>query len=233
MNDYYSAGYFLIRADNPGWDELKSDLLPDQFISLSRHFSPRLDVTWGWIPGSPQSALDFGIPPAKLDAFLAWCQADYQADMDIFSTFHSTKAARRTIERFAIDPANLHVIGAGLPRELEEKDWREPSNEHTPGIEKRIEQHLPLEPGGERLGFEVVGFEYGNFGCTWLCSNLHQAMHELFGIRPNQYGLIDHYADAKKVYDWIAEDEMQGTRAEPIPYDVWQLIDYPLTPGNS
>jgi hypothetical protein len=54
-------------------------------------------------------------------------------------------------------------------------------------------------------------------------------MHELFGIRPNQYGLISTYDEAKKVHDWIAEDNMQGTRAEPYPYDAWLLVSYPLT----
>jgi hypothetical protein len=53
-------------------------------------------------------------------------------------------------------------------------------------------------------------------------------MHDLYGIRPNPYGLIDTFTDAKKVHDWIAEDNLQGTRAEPEPYAPWLLVSYPL-----
>jgi hypothetical protein len=53
-------------------------------------------------------------------------------------------------------------------------------------------------------------------------------MVNLYNIRPNSSGLIDSYDDAKKVYVWIAEDHMQGHRAEPEPYDIWLLISYPL-----
>ena len=50
-------------------------------------------------------------------------------------------------------------------------------------------------------------------------------MNELFGIRPNPYGLIDTYEDAKKVADWIAEDKHRG---EPLPYYPWLIVQYPL-----
>jgi hypothetical protein len=32
----------------------------------------------------------------------------------------------------------------------------------------------------------------------------------------------------KRVHNWIAEEDMQGTRGEPEPYDAWLLVDYPL-----
>jgi hypothetical protein len=229
LNDYYSGGYFLLRSDKPDWPQLQTDLLPPKGISLSRHICPRLEVYWGWTPGSPEAALEFGIPQAKLDNFLAWCKSGYENDLDYTSMFYSPEAARRFIRQFELDTYGLYIIGTGLPEELEEANWREAGNEDVMGIEKRIEQHLPLETGGSILGFEVASFSYSDYGCSWLCNYLHQDMFDLYGIRPNQYGLIDTHMEAKQVYDWIEEGEKQGVRrAEPEPYDFWLLISYPL-----
>ena len=121
------------------------------------------------------------------------------------------------------------MLGVGLSQELEETNWREPSGIEPYGIEKRIEQHLRLAEDGRPLGFEVVSYSYGNFGCSWLCNNLHFEMNNLFGIRPKDYGLLDSEQDAKRVYEWIAED---AHRAEPEPYDYWLLLEYPLEISN-
>ena len=44
--------------------------------------------------------------------------------------------------------------------------------------------------------------------------------------------MIDSYEYAKKIYDWIAEDEQKGTRAEPEPYDFWLLTSYSIEPDE-
>ena len=114
LSDYYSGGYFLLRADKPDWPQLQTDLLPDKLISLSGHICPRLKVYWGWTPGDRDAAFRFGIPEFKLNEFVEWCQTEYQSDMDIVSMFYSPEAARRFIERFLPDTADLYLIGTGL-----------------------------------------------------------------------------------------------------------------------
>lgn len=49
-------------------------------------------------------------------------------------------------------------------------------------------------------------------------------MHQLHGLRPNPYGLIDTYEDAQTVTEWIAEHKEQ---AEPLPYYPWLIVEYP------
>jgi hypothetical protein len=53
-------------------------------------------------------------------------------------------------------------------------------------------------------------------------------MHELYGIHPNQYGLIDSHEDAEKVSEWINEDRIGHSRGEPDPYYPWLIVQYPL-----
>jgi hypothetical protein len=232
LSDFYSAGYFLIRANRPAWPQLSVELLPNKLISLSGCICPRLDITWGWTPGDPQAALDFGITEARLDEFLHWCKKEFETDVDYPGMFYSLDAARHFIRRFIADTNGLFLIGVGLPQNLLETARQRFDSCNIHGIERQLTRRLPLENGAAALGFEVVSFSYNDFGDSWLCSGLERDMHRLFGIRPNPYGLIDTYEDAIKVYDWIAEDDMQGRRAEPEPYYPWLLVSYPLRTGS-
>lgn len=228
LGEYYSGGYFLIRADKPDWPQLQTDLLPDKLISLSFCMCPHLQVYWGWNPGDREAALRFGIPENQLDEFVAWCGTEYQSDLDIVSMFYSPDAARRFIRRFLPDTTDLYLIGTGLHKSLEEANWRYPALGEIIGIDKYIEEHHSLEDGGTPLGFDVVSFSYHDLAHSWLCSYLYLEMNRLFGIRPGQFGLIERQEDARRVYEWIAEDEQRGHRAEPEPYDYWLLVSYPL-----
>jgi hypothetical protein len=227
LDDYYSGGYFLLRANKPDWPALQTDLLPEKLISLSQHICPRLSVLWGWNPGNKQAALDFGIPQNKMDEFVEWCSA-YHADLDIMSMFNSNDAALRFIKRFDLNTSDLYLIGASLPTELEEANWRAESNGKVEGIEGRIEQHLPVETGGAILGFDVTSYAHHDIDCSWLCNHLHQDIFDLYGIHPNQYGLLETQAEAKTVYSWINDPVINRTRAESQLYDYWLLISYPL-----
>ncbi|MBI1257692.1 MAG: hypothetical protein GC204_09500 [Chloroflexi bacterium] len=227
LSDYYSGGYFLIRADKPTWPQLQTDLLPEKLLSLSGHICPRLKVYWGWTPGDRETALRFGIPEDKWAEFVEWCRTGYLADLDVVSMFYSPEAARRFVERFLPNTANLYLIGTGLHKSSEEMNWRNPSEGRVEGIEKQIEQHLPLIKCGTALGFEVVSLSYNDYGCSWYCNHTAEDLGTLFDIRPGQYGLIETREAAQHINDWIAE--APGSRGEPEPYDYWLLVSYPLT----
>jgi hypothetical protein len=229
LNDYYSGGYFLLRAYKPDWPQLKTDLLPEKLISLSTCMCPRVSVGWGWTPGDRQAALDFGIPQDKLDEFVNWCGYAHETEIGVWSMFYSADIARQFIHRFLPDKTDLKLIGVGLPKDLAEKSWLHKEGQRDEGVEKRIPQQLPIESGGEILGFDVVMYNYNDFGDSWLCSNLQYDMHDLFGIHPNGYGLLRRAEGARKIYDWIEEGETLGIhRAEPEPYYFWLLVSYPL-----
>lgn len=229
---FYSGGYFLIRVNPHEWKELESDLIPDLVFSLSGCLCPKFKVSWGWKPGNKLLALKFGIPLTQLEAFVDWCQTDYMKMMDMWSMFYTPDDARQFINRFNVDRKNLYIIGTALPQTIEETEWQEINDEPPYGIEKRIAQHLPIEAGGELLGYEVVSFEYANYGHSWLCHYLHEDVNRIFGIRPNKYGLFANLEDAMTVLKWI-QDGGDGGRAHHPPYDVWQLTSYPLEARNS
>jgi hypothetical protein len=228
LKDFYSGGYFLLRAGRPDWPPPFGEFLPGgQLISLSHCVCrKRLSVIWGWNPGDRQAALEFGISDTRLAEFVEWCGTEYLELMDLTSMFYSPEAARTFVKRFNLNTDDLFIIGAGLPKELHQA-WvdEEPDNE---GIAKRVKQAIPVAESGEQLGYDVVSYSYTDFAHSWLCSGLERDMNQLFNIRADSNGLIDTYADAKKVNDWIAEDEGKGIRAEPESYDLWLLTSYPI-----
>lgn len=229
-SQFYSGGFFLIRSGHPGWEELDAELVPPKLVSLSDHISPRFNVVWTWIPGDQESALNFGVQATKWDELEMYCLEEFEKQIDLGGVFSARQYAQQFVATFIPDRTDLYLVEIGLPKALEESEWREAATEHQTksSIESQIEQHRPLLPDGTILGFDVVGFEYNNLSCSWICSYIHRDMYKLYGMRPNQYGLLDSFDDAQKVYDWIAEDEMKGTRAEPIPYDFWLLVSHPL-----
>lgn len=246
LADYYSGGYFLIRADKPDWEQLKTDLLPEKLLSFSNCICSSFYVWWGWHPGDRQAAVKFGIPETKLDEFVEWCGSAIGVDISHPSMFYSVDAAQRFIARFLPNTDGLYLIGAGMYKPLEATGWNlspeqmrlkntitvnlllQTEIRAIEGVEDQIEQHMLLAEGGIPLGFEVVSYAYYNFSHSWICSGIYEDMYALYGIRPGQYGLIQTREDAEKVYEWIAEDDQKGHRAEPEPYDYWLLVSYPL-----
>lgn len=227
LQDFYSGGYFLIRMGRPDWGYPFDEYLPDgNLMSLSNCICKnRLMIHWGWTPGDKEAALDFGIHEHQWDDFVDWCGTAYLEYMDVFSMFYSPDGAREFIKRFDLDTEDLFIVGAGLPQELQ-INWQNEDDEN--GVVKRIQQKLPLEPSDSVLGFDVISYSYTDFSTSWLCSGLERDMNDLFNIRTNEIGLLASFEDAKTIYDWIAEDEQKGTRAEPEPYDFWLLTSYPI-----
>ena len=242
LSEYYSGGYFLIRANKPDWPQLQTDLLPEKLISLSRCICPRLQVYWGWTPGDRDAAVKFGILDAKFDEFAEWAQTTLNDEMDFPSLFFSPEIARRFVKRFLADTSDLYLIGVGL-HQSEIAAWDEVApimfgevivqvnlllqKQTDYGTEGQIDRRQSLETGGTALGFEVASFAYHDFGHSWYCNHPAEDLGTLFDLRPGQFGLIETREGAEQVYKWVAE--APGSRGEPEPYAYWLLVSYPLT----
>jgi hypothetical protein len=239
LNDYVAGGYFITKYATEGF--WKSPLLPERIISLSGCMGQSLQVYWGWdVEKHQQEALNFGVPAEKLPAFKQWSRGDA---VDHPNVFKSLNAAQQFIAEFMPVHDDLLLIGAAMPKDMvdnflakhkqETFDTKALAYRETLyGVNRVLTDKKPLESGCEVLGFEIISYFMGNLGHSWLCSGLEKDMHRLFAIHPNQYGLIATYDEAQKVYEWIAEDDMQGHRSEPEPYYPWLIVQYPLAANS-
>lgn len=225
VDRFYSAGYMVIPSSHPGWPQLHEDGINGKLISLSDCISPRL-LKRLWTDITEQEAPDYGIRPDRLDAFVHWRMRAYPSEIDDWGTFISLQAAHHFVKEFAAASDYLHIIGVGIASDLAESHF--PNTLPFSTVERQIAKRMPLERGGTPIGFEVVSYGYAPFGHSWLCSGLHRELRQALHTEANAYGLIPNENAARRLYEWIAEDEMRGHRAEPEPYHYWLLVDYPF-----
>lgn len=234
LNDYVAGGYFITRYAIEGY--WKSPLLPTRVMSLSSCFSKTVNIYWLWdVEKHKAEIIDFGIPNEKLLSLRTW-NTDA---IDFPNVFYTLGAAQQFIAEFLSDDNDLLVLGAALPAAMVEdflaahqQTVYDPTQQlwipKTYGVNYILTSKQSLPRGGEIRGFEILSYDL-HINHSWLCSNIEKDMHELYGIHPNRYGLINTYEEAKTVYKWIAEDNMQGGRAEPEPYYPWLIVQYPVT----
>ena len=224
LSNFISAGYYIThRVDRPEWAHGDKDLLPEQIVSLSSCPGVSFQVSWGWGEFDPD-ALAFGVREDTIDELKRWCTEASDIEIGYPNTFYNLQAAQNFVQRFTARD-DMGVYGLGLHKSLAATFLSDNIEQAKYGTYQMVSRGVPLQPGGDVLGFEVIGFQYG-LAESWLCHGLERDMHEQFGIHPNQHGLLDTYDDAYKVYEWIAEDKQQGTRAEPIPYYPWLVVRY-------
>jgi len=121
-----------------------------------------------------------------------------------------------------ITDASTHVVGIGLHTSLLESFKSQLANDvnNGLGLAELVDMKRPLAESGVPLGHEPLGFEATRFH-SWLCHNTPKETHLRFGIRPNQFGLIDKFEDARQVNDYLLQ-----TGAEPAIWEPWLLLDY-------
>ncbi len=222
LADYYSAGYFLIRKNQrPFWLIDENNLVSQEMISLETQFCPQFNLYWGWSDNRRDKALAFGIDKTKLDELKEWCLYDRQDRVDVWGMFHSPAIARDFINRFIAKSTydGLYIIGVGLHHTCLE-DWQEPYGDE--GVETRILQQLPMETGGDILGFDVAGYAHNAFDHTWFSHMHHMGIFQELGIRASEYGLLQTREEALQVRDYTdIHDKNMG-------YEYWLLVSYPL-----
>lgn len=240
LKDYVCGGYFITKPSVQGFMRTPN-FQPEQVMSLSNCIARWfISPAWGWqIEQNKREILWWGIPETKFDQLHTFSVEMFEKDYYFPNVFLKLSSARQFIKKFLPNAEGVILLGAGLPKNLGQNFLSrklEPlfnaKNENIAqdlsNVSLAFSQNILLRPGGQIIGFEVASYAYNSFGHSWLCSNLQSDMHEQFGINAGDYGLLKSYDDAMKVYEWIAEDDMQGRRAEPEPYFPWLIVQYPV-----
>ena len=224
MTDYISGGYYVVKAI-PRPTGI-SEILPDQLLTMSDCFTTVLtdviQLQWDDYDKVKETiaveAAEFGIPERQIPDLVSWAKAQHNSNYLVYSDI---APALELLDRFITNRA-AYVVGIGLHESLLESFESQLTKDVNKGLgllELVNEQRSPAD-GGKAAGFEPLGFEGTKFH-SWLCHYAPDEAYKRFGIRPNQFGLIDKFDDARQVNEYLLE-----TGAEPAIWEPWLLLDY-------
>src|SRR5262249_35642859 len=135
-----------------------------------------------------------------------WLQARMDAGEWLWPRwFTALETAREFVARFSPDPIPV-VLGIGITE----------ATAQEVGLHL-ASRNLPLAPGGEVLGYELLGREDGGDFHSWLCNDLEPVLHELMGLRVNAHGLIDDPDTAAMAARALMEPEVGAERVPWLP----------------
>jgi len=234
----FCGGYFLT-ADVERPKYVSADLLPPRVISLSDcicDFVPdSWAVAWAAMPAKDRAieAKKHGIGAADLPSVTSWTTERMNSgQMGWPCVFHAASDARAFASRFLSTASTVRLLGVGLHADYVDRfllDVVPGPTEGAPGVYQAISRRVQLESGSTELGWEVLCYEYGNFH-SWLCNGLETKIAEVFGVKPNDVGLIQSAEDATTAAMYCGREDVG---AEPGFWAPWLLVEYSLVETES
>jgi hypothetical protein len=224
LGSYLCGGYFLAKRIARPPD--LSDPVPDSVITLSNCFTDIAPSDWA--DGDYNydddersgKALRFGIPSPAVPALVKMF-TEAVRPQHLSNSFPSLFVAR-AFYRQCRDENEVLLLGIGLERSLIPSFRAQLQDDPNGGygLKERLEANVPLEAGGETLGYEPLGYEGTSFH-SWLCHNAPVDAQSHFGIQPNKLGLIDMLEDAVRI-----TRHLKTTGAEPAIWEPWLIVRY-------
>jgi len=240
-SEYISAGFFVTREmDRPAY--VSTELLPARIVSASGCIAPFAPDTWciEWTHDTQEQRAEgaraFGLESQSLDEITAWVTAQFDKSIRWPNVIIDLETAKELVSRFLIKLPDVKVLELGLHRSMT-KDFcqkAEPLPQEPgfapigrQGVHEVILEKKSLSTGGYILGFEPLVFNY-TLSCSWLCNSLDTQVEQALGVRPNQFGLIDSFEEARKCIEYISHADIG---AEPGLWLPWLVIDHSEGPA--
>ena len=139
----------------------------------------------------------------------------------------SLATARELCQKFIKERSRCVLLGIGLPNQYVEQflaEEKPAAGDGTPGVYHAVNGRHALEPDGQVLGYEILGYEYGTFH-SWLCNQLEKAVHQQLQIRPNPHGFVGSLSEAERAVEYCSRDDV---KAEPALWLPWLIVKYPV-----
>ena len=212
------SGGFFVAALCDRWDWMP-DFLPERVVSVDPSLTEIVPRQTRAPSSAPNGLESLGEPADRwLDAALA--------NGNLVWPHHlaSPDVGRELISVAGLSPDDFWVLGVGLPSARLEPRF-EPLEDYE--VEHFLRARSPLPEGGEALGFEISAFVGYTISESWLHDDLEREAVDRFGLRLNNYGLIDTVEEAERITAWVNEEsELGRTCAVGPSWDPWLIVRY-------
>ncbi len=224
---YVTGGYFLARPI-PRPSYLPVDLLPEKIFSASHCIGRLIPDNWRALNWEGldekqrrEDAPRLGVEKAQIPELVRWVNERWRAEqLGWGDVFYSADVARSFVGHFRLSIQDLVLFSIALHRDYTNlfiAETRSPEKIIPSGISLMVQKAIPIEEGGEALGYDVLGYQLA-WSHSWLCYGFAKEANEKLGIRPNSHGFIQTPEDAKKVADLANRSDAPS---EYKPYLPW------------
>lgn len=228
---FVSGGYFLAIPAPPS-EFMNADLLPDKFLTASGCLVALAPDTWGiaWT-GDPmesrrEAAARFGINEQGLRELIVWSTAALDSGrLGWPNVFLDVETALDFRTRFLPAGTDIIVFGIALPADLRDaflEATRPGPQEGTPGVVMALEANARQDERGVRLGFDVLGWDWGGFH-SYICNGLETEFQRALGVTPNAHGFFATEQEARRCAEHAG---LENTGAEPALWLPWKVVRY-------
>ncbi len=226
-----SGGYWFVRsAERPSY--AAADVLPPLLWTPTSCICELYPDYWAfsWCK-PPQDEIDavireLGLSRADLQILQAWVETQFDhGGVGFPGIFLRLDIAKQFETRFIRTDSDIKLLGIGLPEAYVEEflsEARPSSGEEPPGIYQAIESRTLLTEGGVSLGFEPLGYEYGEFH-SFICNSLEEDYTKALNLSLNAHG---RFTDLDACEQAIAYTRLDSTGAEPALWQPWLVVEY-------
>ncbi len=236
--NFIVGGYFLVQgAQRQEW--MDKNLIPPIFWTVSRHicetFPDAWVLPWGTDARSRRPAYYRGLLKLSQNEFRA-LQAEFdellsQDQFGFPNVLFSVEQAREFYSQYLQHLPNIKLLSIALP----EVYWEEFVDKFTPpknmgesGVRAKLRSRETIGADATLRGFEVFGFEWGDF-CSFVCNSLETDYAQVLKVDLNRNGLLNTYEDAVKAAEYTMLDRVG---AEPLFWRPWLVSEYPFVTSS-
>lgn len=214
---FYEVGYCLVQKKPLQWREQAIEVL-----TPSACLNDVLPDPWclSWTGQGPELHTELhqtlGVDAALRQRIQRWGDRRFELDWGWPHLFFSLDSALNFREHF-VPHLPCECLGLFLPADwrevvLEDQSPQSPQTGKT-GLCWMLEKSLPEPPGGEFLGFDVLGLELGGGFHSMHCNDLPEDYQQDLGLALNDRHLLASLHDAEQAADYTARPE---SGAEPV-----------------
>jgi len=219
---YYIGPYYLIKLKPVEYGTIKGSAIYTCSRCLNDSFFDSWAISWASTEKKQleETKVTFKLTDKNVEEIQVWANKKLNENkLGWINTFSDLKTLTEYKEKFFPKDSDFEILSISFPEsDLDEAlEMTKPTEAMSGeiGIYNKLKnKELDLEKD-EFLGYDIIGIELGGDFHSFHCHDLLNDFKEKFGIKINEFGLIENYQNWDEIMEYM-NDESNGF--EPVPW---------------